>query len=115
MLWKVRGPTHSLACTSSGCRKIESEVLHCVRRRDSGSCALACGTRLQGIITGGVQAEVLLGRLEPNAGNSEFALDSGNRSSFRKIQAAMADNVGCDNLMIFQWLILLRWCPAKAL
>ena len=63
-----------------------------MRRRDSGSCALARCMRLEGIIIGKeVQAEVLLGRVRLRAGMIEFALDRGKRPSLRKVQAATTD------------------------
>src|SRR5690242_9938575 len=47
MLWKARGLTRLLGCTSSGCKKIENTVLHSLRRRKLWQCELraACASR----------------------------------------------------------------------
>ena len=71
-----------------------------MRRRDSGSCALARCIRLEGIIIDKeVPAEVLLGRVRLRAGMIEFALDRGKRPSLRKAQAATTDNALFTNLL----------------
>jgi len=60
----------------------------------------ACELRLEGIIVGKkVQAEVLLARVRLRAGLIEFALDSGKRPSFRKIQATTTDIARFDNML----------------
>src|SRR5258707_3485734 len=101
MVWKARGPTRSLACISSGCRKIESAVLHSMRRRDSGSYAFARCRRLEGINSKKARAEVLLGCGRLHTGITAFALDRHNCSSFRTIHATTTDEADIPNLAHF--------------